>query len=432
MSHHYDAIVIGARCAGSPTAMLLARKGYKVLVVDRATFPSDTVSTHLIQPQGIAALRRWGLLDRLVATGCPAIDTYVFDFGPLVITGSPGTTDSPVSYSPRRTILDKLLVDAAAEAGAEIRERFSVDEVMVSDGQVTGIRGRDSNGASVTETARIVIGADGHNSLVARAVSPDRYHEKPPLLAGYYAYWSGLDMRGRFETYIRPRRGFAAMPTHDGMTLIVGGWPYVEFESGKHELEKNFLSMFELAPAFAERVRGAKRESRLLGMPIPNYFRKPFGAGWALVGDAGYLKDAITAQGIADAFRDAESLVGALDAWMSKGESFQTVMSDHQAERDSHALPMYEFTTQLATLEPPPPPLVQLLGATAGNQDAMDAFCRVNAGLTSPAEFFSEENVGRILATAQANASGAGVGSSTSGVAPTSSNPLIHGTVSRD
>src|SRR5688572_3650656 len=121
MKKEYDVIVVGARCAGSPTAMLLARKGYSVLLVDRATFPSDTVSTHLIHPPGVTALSRWGLLDRLVATGCPPIDTYAFDMGPFVIAGSPGTEESPASYGPRRTVLDTLLADAAAEGGVEVR-----------------------------------------------------------------------------------------------------------------------------------------------------------------------------------------------------------------------------------------------------------------------------------------------------------------------
>jgi flavin-dependent dehydrogenase len=132
--NRYDAIVIGARCAGSPTAMLLARRGHKVLVVDRATFPSDTVSTHLLHPPGVASLGRWGLLERLVATGCPPIDTYAFDFGPFSISGAPGTDDTPVAYGPRRTVLDKLLVDAAAEAGAEVREGFTVQEVVATTG----------------------------------------------------------------------------------------------------------------------------------------------------------------------------------------------------------------------------------------------------------------------------------------------------------
>ena len=202
MTGAFDAIVVGARCAGSPTAMLLARKGYRVLAVDRATFPSDTVSTHILHPLGVAALSRWGLLDRLTATGCPPIHTYTYDFGPFTIAGAPGTKEAPVGYCPRRTILDKLLVDAAAQSGAEIREGFTVEQVLIEDGRVVGIKGHSKHGESTTERARVVIGADGLRSAVAEAVRADRYDEKPILLAAYYSYWSGLPMDGRFETYI--------------------------------------------------------------------------------------------------------------------------------------------------------------------------------------------------------------------------------------
>ena len=142
----YDVIVVGARCAGAPTAMLLARGGYRTLLVDKATFPSDTVSTHLIHPPGVAALHRWGLLDRLTATGCPSIHTYTFDFGDVTLAGSPAFDGAPVAYGPRRTVLDKLLVEAASEAGAEVSEGFSVDNVLREDGRVVGIHGRDRGG----------------------------------------------------------------------------------------------------------------------------------------------------------------------------------------------------------------------------------------------------------------------------------------------
>jgi 2-polyprenyl-6-methoxyphenol hydroxylase-like FAD-dependent oxidoreductase len=393
----YDAIVVGARCAGSPTAMLLAGRGYEVLVVDRATFPSDTVSTHLIHPPGVAALRRWGLLDRLVETGCPSIHTYSFDFGPFTLSGAPGTDDTPDAYGPRRTVLDHLLVEAAAKQGAEVREGFTVEQVITEDGRVTGIRGHGRDGRTVTERARVVVGADGRHSLVARAVRPEQYNEKPHLLCGYYSYWSGLPMDGRFETYIRPDRGFAAWPTSDDLTLVIAGWPFAEFEANRDDVEGNYLKMLELAPAFAERVRAARREERFVGTSVANYFRKPYGPGWALVGDAGYNKDFITAQGIQDAFRDAELCAGALHEAFSGASPYDDAMARYQAARDEQVLPMYEFTTQLATLEPPPPDLARLLGAMPGNQPAMDGFARVNAGVTSPAVFFSEENVTRIL-----------------------------------
>ena len=153
------------------------------------------------------------------------------------------------------------------------------------------------------------------------------------------------------------------------------------------------------APHFADRIRGATREERFVGTAVPNFLRKPYGPGWALVGDAGYHKDFITAQGIQDAFRDAERCATALHQVFSGARSFEDAMGDYQVTRDGHVLPMYEFTTQLATLEPPPPDLQQLLGAVYGNHDAMDGFARVNAGVTSPAEYFADENVERILAT---------------------------------
>jgi len=318
MTDSYDVIVVGARCAGAPTAMLLARQGHRVLLVDRATFPSDTVSTHLIHQPGIAALDRWGLLDQVVATGCPPIDSYFFDFGPVQIEGRPGT-----AYGPRRTVLDALLVDAAAAAGAEVRPGFAVHELLVEDDRVTGIRGPGG-----VERAGVVVGADGRHSTVARAVGPEQYHEKPPLLAGYYAYWSGLPMSGRYETYVREDRAFSAWPTNHGQTLLVGGWPYAEFEANRADVEGNFLAMLDQAPPFAARVKAARRESRFAGAFVHNYFRTPYGPGWALVGDAGYHKDPITGQGITDAFRCSEWLAEAIDAGLSGRQPLDEALLD--------------------------------------------------------------------------------------------------------
>jgi 2-polyprenyl-6-methoxyphenol hydroxylase-like FAD-dependent oxidoreductase len=387
MAQTYDAIIVGARCAGSPTAIQLARKGYRVLVVDRATFPSDTISTHVVQPLAVAALARWGLLERLTSTGCPPIHTYSYDFGPVKISGAPGTKSAPVAYCPRRTVLDKILVDAAAEAGAEIREGFVVEEVLSENGRVVGIKGRSKGAAQITERAQVVVGADGRYSLVAEAVRCEQYNEKPLLLSAYYTYWSGLPIDGRFDTYIRPHRGFAAAPTHDGLTLTVGGWPHAEFETNKKDVEGHFMKMFDLAPEFADRVRGAKREAPISGAVVANFFRKPYGPGWALVGDAGYNKDPITAQGINDAFRDAERCATALDQTFTGVRPFDEAMQDYQRDRDDHALQMYEFTCQLATLEPPPPEMQHMLGAIQGNQEAMNAFAQMNAGTITPSEF---------------------------------------------
>jgi flavin-dependent dehydrogenase len=402
----YDVIVVGARCAGSPTAMLLARRGYRVLVVDRATFPSDTLSTHLIHAPGVAALDRWGLLDDVIATGCPPIETYSLDFGPVTISGTPRPHDGTSitdAYAPRRTVLDKILVDAADHAGAEFRESFSVDEILFDDhGTVVGIRGRDAAGATVTEHARVVVGADGWNSRVARAVRADRYNERPIRQTSFYTYWSGLPADG-MQTYIRPERGWGMFPTNDDLTLLVLGWPQAEAAAYKADVEANYLKTLELVPDVAKRVTDATRAARFAGGSAPNFFRKPYGPGWALVGDAGYTKDPITAQGISDAFCDAELCTAALDETFRGERSFDEAMGTCQQTRDAHALPIYEFTTQLATLEPPPAEVQQLLGAMQGEPDAMSAFVSIIAGTLSPVEFFDPAHIRRLLAGAGAS-----------------------------
>jgi flavin-dependent dehydrogenase len=400
MGKTYDAIVVGARCAGSPTAMLLAREGLRVLLVDQARFPSDTISTHLVHPPGIAALERWGLLEPVLASGCPPIDTYAFDFGPFTISGAPGTEKTPAAYAPRRTVLDELLVDAAARAGAEVREAFAVESLVLEDGSVVGVRGHGKGGKTVTERARVVVGADGRYSLVADSVGAEEYHRKPKLQVSYYSYWSGLPMNGRFETTIRPGLGFGAWATNDDLTLVIAGRSIDEFEVVRKDVEGAFLETLQSAPAFAERVHAARREERFVGTAVRGFFRKPFGRGWALVGDAGYNKDFITAQGIHDAFRDAELCAAALHDAFAGGRSFENALGAYRARRDEQVLPMYEFTAELAALAPPSPELEQLLSAASGNQEAMDGFARVAAGVTSPAEYFSDANVERILAAA--------------------------------
>lgn len=379
----FDAIVIGARCAGSPTAMLLARQGCRVLLLDRATFPSDTLSTHLLHPPGVDALRRWGLLGEVIATGCPAIDTYRFDFGAFILSGSPGTADSPVAFAPRRTVLDNILVSAAGRAGVEVRLGFNVAEIMVERGRVVGVRGRH-NGRQVTERAAVVVGADGLRSTLAAAVRPEAYRERPRLLAGYYGYWTGLEMHGCFETYVRTARAFAAWPTNDDLTVVIGGWPFAEFETNRTDAERHYLAMFDLAPDFAERLRSAKRVGRVVGAAVANYLRKPYGPGWALVGDAGYNKDFITAQGMQDAFRDAELCADAIVDGLGGRRSMADALAQYQASRDAAVVGIYDLTTELATLEPPSPPMAELLLSLRASQAGMDLFARVNAGVTPP------------------------------------------------
>jgi flavin-dependent dehydrogenase len=290
------------------------------------------------------------------------------------------------------------LVDAASEAGAEVRQGFTVTDVVIEEGRVTGIRGRRKGEATVTEHARVVVGADGHHSLVARSVKPEQYNEIPALQVSYYTYMSGLPMDGRLEVYLRPDRGFAAWPTNGDLTVVIGGWPRSEFATNRKDIEGTFLATLELVPDFAARFHAAKRETRFVGTSVANFLRKPFGPGWALVGDAGYTKDFITSLGMSDAFRDAGLCAGALDQALSGARPFEEAMAAYQSERDRSSLPFYEFTTQLATLQPLPPELELVLGAVYGDQDAMDGFARVGGALTSPADFFAEQAARRLQA----------------------------------
>jgi 2-polyprenyl-6-methoxyphenol hydroxylase-like FAD-dependent oxidoreductase len=400
MTQSYDAIVVGARCAGSPTAMLLARKGYRVLMVDRATFPSDTVSTHFVHAPGMAALERWGLRNDLAASGCPPVRTYSFDFGPFTIAGSPRATDGiDEAYCPRRPVLDTMLVHAAADAGVEVREGFAVDEVLIEDATVVGMRGRTTGGTTVTERAAVVIGADGRNSSVAKSVQPEQYNEKPAVSPAFYSYWSGVGSAG-FEVSVREPFGMAAFPTHDDLTLVIVGLPEEQFKGARGDVEGTFLQALDLAPALGDRVRSGAREERFhAASDLAGYFRKPYGPGWALVGDAGYHLHPITAQGITDAFLDAERLTEALDAAFAERGSYDDAMAGYQAARDGHVMPMYEMTFELAQVDQPPPPeMQQLLSAVSGNEQAMDDFASIQAGTLAIPEFFGPENVGRIMA----------------------------------
>ena len=305
----YDAIIVGARCAGASTAMLLARHGHRVLLVDRGHFPSDlTSSTHLVWPSGAAQLQRWGLLDSVAASGCPPLSTMTADLGDgVVLTGTPPAIDGvSAAYAPRRIVLDQILVDAAVAAGAELREGCSVEELTAADGRVTGVAGRTETGASFAESARIVIGADGMNSRVARLVHAAERDPKPLLMGTWFSYWRDVPVDG-IVFFLRDYRLVYAWPTNDGLTLVGVDWAAHDYPTGQHGAEAAFFTeLASIAPGLAEQVHDGQREQRWIGgPPIANIVRQPYGPGWALVGDAGYLKDFGTAQGISDAFRDA-------------------------------------------------------------------------------------------------------------------------------
>jgi 2-polyprenyl-6-methoxyphenol hydroxylase-like FAD-dependent oxidoreductase len=399
----YDAIVVGARVAGAPTAMLLARKGYRVLLVDRDSFPSDIMSTHYIHQPGVARLRDWGLLERVLATGCPPIAKLTADRGGGPLSGLPEYEGLP-ALCPRRTALDAVLVEAAVEAGAELREGLVVEDVLREDGAVAGIRGHLKGGPTVEERARVVVGADGVHSVIARAVKPEEYNARPAMGCGYYAYYSGVPMDGA-EVHWKGDCIVFGFPTNGGETCVVVEWPNEKFHEIRADIEGNFQRGLATVPDFAARVAQGTRETRFVGTgDLPNYFRKPHGPGWALVGDAGYHKDPVTGTGITDAFIDAELLAGALDAGFSGREPLDRALAGYEQRRNERAFPLYELALQAVSFQPLPPEQLMLIRALRGNQEDTNRFLGLTSGATPLAEFMAPENLGRIIMQAQQRA----------------------------
>ena len=379
--------------------MLLAGKGYRVLLVDKASFAGDAGSGQLVWPPGVARLERWGLLDDLVASNCPPIVDWVVDVGPFPLTGAPPPADGVVeAYCPRRTVLDTILVGAAVGAGAELREEFSVHEILADDDRVTGIRGRAKGGAMVDERARIVVGADGMRSLLARSVDAAIYDARPSSTCAYHTYWSGVAVKSG-EAYLHDGQAVFALPASDGLVLVVVIWPHAAFQAVRDDVEGGYHRALERVPGLAERVGRGRREEPFVGTgDLPTFFRRPHGPGWALVGDAGYHADPWTTNGITNGLRDAELLAEALDAGFSGRRPLGEALADYERRRNEAAMPVHELTCLSASPGPRRPWMRRLLAALRRNQAETDRFIGTIAGTVPTAEFFAPENVRRIVA----------------------------------
>ncbi len=397
----HDVIVVGARCAGAPAAMLLARRGYRVLLVDRAELSSDIPHGHFIHRHGPARLHRWGLLDRIVATGCPAVTQMTVDYGGFPMTGRQLVVDGvALGYDPRRSALDRVLADAAAEAGAELRMEFSVDELVRDGDRVAGIRGRDRRGGAVTERAAVVIGADGRNSPLARTVAAPEYDVHPPLTCWFFSYWSGVANRG-IEIYTRRQRVIFAFPTNGGLFAVFVAWPSAELPAVRADIEGQLLAVVDDVPELAERVRAGRREERFRGATyLPNFLRRPYGPGWALVGDAGCHKDPFLALGCCDAFRDADLLVDALDDALSGRRPFEEAMAAYERARNEATMADYQENLAMARFMPLAEQQIRLMTALRGDQDATNRFFLAREGMIPRESFFNPENLGRLMAAA--------------------------------
>ena len=400
----YDAIVIGARCGGASTAMLLARKGHRVLLVDRAVFPSDIPHGHLIRRGGPKRLASWGLLDRVIATGCPAIREMSSDVGEFTLAAKRLAVNGiPVAVGPRRTALDAVLVDAAVEAGVELRAGFSVESLTMDGDRVTGIRGGDRRtGTSVTERATLTIGADGRNSHVARAVSAPEYEQERSLTCWYFSYWSDVPAE-TLELHDRHGRAIFAFPTNDDLFAVFVAWPISELSVVRADIERQFLAALDGVPPLGDRVRAGRRADRFYGATdLRNFLRKPFGAGWALVGDAGCHKDPYLALGIADAFRDAELLANAVHEGLSGRRDLKDSLAEYERQRNEATMPDYRMNLERARFTPISPTERMLRSVLHGNAEAMRQFFLTIEELAPREVFFGPDNMGRLMAAAQA------------------------------
>jgi len=400
----YDAIVIGARCAGAVTAMLLARRGHRVLLLERGVMPSERHQGHFIHKHGPRRLAEWGLLEKVVATSCPPITTHLTDFGdfPLVATDV-RVGNVAWGYGPRRRHLDQVLVEAAIEAGADFRQNFLVESLLWDERTVVGIRGRDQRqSTSGVERAHITIGADGKNSALARAVGAPSYEEVPTLTCWYFSYWSGVPTEG-FELYIRNKRAIFSFSTNDNLFAIFIAWPIDEFRSVKADVEREFMKAVDLVPQFSERVRSGRREERFYGTAnLPNFLRRPFGPGWALVGDAGCHKDPFMALGICDALRDADFLAAAVHEGLAGQSPMDAALMRYERRRNEATIADYRENMSAARFAGTPGELLQLRVALRGNEEDTRRFIMAREEMIPPEEFFNAENLERILVNAEA------------------------------
>lgn len=354
MDIDYDVIIVGARCAGSPLGMLLARQGHKVLLVDRSDFPSDTLSTHYIHMAGGQYLQRWGLLDRVIDAGTPPVRDMAWRVKEVELNGfaKPTPTIDAV-YAPRRTTLDKILVDGATEAGADLLTGFSVRGLLHDDtGTVVGIKGKGKDRVLRRITARMVVGADGSRSAVADLAGSRKYNVRPASSFAFWNYYEGLDWSCHHKTGYN-RRWFGTWPT-DGGTVVGVLASLDQFPAFRADPDVRFLDTIrEIEPDMAQELQDAGvPQGPLARMRNPDsFFRTSSGPGWALAGDAGYHKDPITGWGITDAFIQADLLSTAIHDGLIGRRPMLEATDEFVAIRDEHAEGIYDYTTTVAEFD---------------------------------------------------------------------------------
>jgi len=363
-ANEYDAVIVGARVAGASLALLLARQGRRVIVVDRDRFPSDTLSTHFMGPPAVEHLRRLGVLDDVLAAGFRRIVRHRVWVGECSLEG-PAAAGEGFSLAPRRAVIDAILAERAREAGAELLTRTRAERLIEEEGAVVGVEVTTSGEERRELRGRVVVGADGKHSKVAAWVDAEKYEYVPALRPAYYGYFHGLEPLA--ETAVElffggDRIGFVFPMRPDEDCLALELQPD-DFELFRTDPEAAFLERFGALPGMARRVANARLEGSMQGTRgVENYLRVPYGRGWALTGDAGYLKDPSTGLGMGDALAQSFLLADALASWL-EGSDWDSTMAGFQEARDRLLLPLYRSTLDFTRMSDPPPEQLVLLQA---------------------------------------------------------------------
>lgn len=400
-----DVVVVGARCAGSATAVTLARAGHRVVVLDAAPLPSDTLSTHLLWPAGLAELRRLGVLAEVEALDAPRLTrAYADGAGYGIESPFPAVDGIDYAMCVRRTGLDGVLARAAIEAGADVRPRCRVTSIVWAQNRCAGVRYTDRSGAVVEIRAALVVGADGRHSTVARSVGADQpFLTTPSGRDCYYAYWRDTTGNPR-HTAAQWRHGAdlgTAFPCDDGLVLSLVQPPAVPGRSGPGEAERRYTEAVDRIPALAARLRGCERVGRVRAATgIASYFRRSAGPGWALPGDAGHFKDPVTAQGIRDALHYGRLLAEAVTAVIDDPRALDRSLLEWERRRIVECRDIFHWTNRLARGEAMRPLEIALYRSAATDPE----LARITTGIFSrtrrPAELYTPSRAARLVVDA--------------------------------
>jgi 2-polyprenyl-6-methoxyphenol hydroxylase-like FAD-dependent oxidoreductase len=372
-----DIIVVGGRCAGAPTAMLLAQAGFKVRVIERSAQLGDTLSGHMVKPAGTTRLQAWGLLDAVLDTGAPPVRS-----GRAWLAGQPvgeltsmasevraddGAARVAPAAGPRRSALDPVLLEGARQAGAAVDMGNPVNGLLTEGSRVTGVTTERGD-----YRARLVIGADGRNSRVARLAGAAKYIDNSPATYAYYTYWKDATV-AEFCAFLDKGVFIGMFPTNDDLTMVFFQAPHAGFDAARHDPTDHYLQVLKSQPAAMEFLAGATPAEPVRGTgDLPTFFRVSAGPGWALAGDAGHHKDPLIARGIADAFRDAELITAAITGGWDG--NLDQALAAYPAQRDASARPLSAANDSVASGlgSVPLGPLAEALGGLENLEGALD------------------------------------------------------------